>query len=122
MKESPTLHILECLVVNAIFSRKTLDWASLTRNVMRDSLLDIQLQAKLIECVTLGFKNKTRCTLYVSPGSQISHIATNNGISKDKCLKYNELSIRNITSESKQREGHSDLQVKTPLHRDPLTG
>ena len=29
--------------------------------------------------VTPGFKDKTRYTLYVSPGSQISHIATNKG-------------------------------------------
>jgi hypothetical protein len=29
--------------------------------------------------VTPGFKNKTRYTPYVSPGSQISHIATNKG-------------------------------------------
>jgi hypothetical protein len=27
-------------------------------------------------CVAPGFKNKTRYTPYVSPGSQISHIAT----------------------------------------------
>jgi hypothetical protein len=29
--------------------------------------------------VAPGFKNKTRYTPYVSPGSQISHIATNKG-------------------------------------------
>jgi hypothetical protein len=32
--------------------------------------------------VTPGFKNKTRYTPYVSPGSQISHIATNKGNTK----------------------------------------
>jgi hypothetical protein len=30
-------------------------------------------------CIAPGFKNKTRYTPYVSPGSQISHIATNKG-------------------------------------------
>jgi hypothetical protein len=29
--------------------------------------------------VAPGFKNKTRYTPYMSPGSQISHIATNKG-------------------------------------------
>ena len=33
--------------------------------------------------VAPGFKDKTRYTLYVSPGSQISHIATNKGNIKD---------------------------------------
>ena len=29
--------------------------------------------------VTPGFKDKAECTPYVSPGNQISHIATNEG-------------------------------------------
>jgi len=33
-----------------------------------------------------GFKNKTRYTPYVSPGSQISHIATNKGNINGQCL------------------------------------
>ena len=32
--------------------------------------------------VAPGFKDKTRYTLYVSPGSQISHITTNKGNTK----------------------------------------
>ena len=38
------------------------------------------------EPVAPGFKNKTRYTPYVSPGSQISHIATNKGNIKRQCL------------------------------------
>ena len=40
------------------------------------------------ESVAPGFKNKTRYTPYVSPGSQISHIATNNGNIIRQCLSY----------------------------------
>ena len=36
--------------------------------------------------VAPGFKNKTRYTPYVSPGSQISHIATNKGNINRQCL------------------------------------
>ena len=36
--------------------------------------------------VAPGFKNKTRYTTYVSPKSQISHIATNKGNIKRQCL------------------------------------
>jgi hypothetical protein len=44
-----TLHIFGYLVANAIYQRKALDWASLTRNVMKDSCLDTQPLAKHIE-------------------------------------------------------------------------
>ena len=37
----------------------------------------------VVSPVAPGFEDKTRYTLYVSPGSQISHIATNKVISKD---------------------------------------
>jgi hypothetical protein len=38
--------------------------------------------------VAPGFKDKTRYTPYVSPGSQISHIATNKGNIKVQMLNY----------------------------------
>ena len=44
--------------------------------------------------VAPGFKNKTRYTPDVSPGSQISHIATNKGNIKRQYLIYNILSIK----------------------------
>ena len=47
--------------------------------------------------VAPDFKYKTRCTPYVSPGSQISHIATNKGNINRQCLIYNILSIKDIT-------------------------
>ena len=59
-------------------------------------------------------KNKTRYTPYVSPGSQISYIAINKGNINRQCLIYNILNINDITFDSKQREGNSDLRVKTP--------
>ena len=46
-----------------------------------------------------SFKDKTRYTLYVSPGSQISHIATNKGNIKRQYLLHNILVKENITSE-----------------------
>ena len=49
MVESPTLHIFGSLVTNATYWRKALDWASLIRNVMKDSCLDTQPLAKHIE-------------------------------------------------------------------------
>ena len=45
------------------------------------------------DSVAPGFKNKTRYTPYVSPGSQISHIATNRGNIKQTMLIYNELNV-----------------------------
>ena len=51
--------------------------------------------------VAPGFKNKTRYTPYVSPGSQISHIATNKGNIKRQCSIYNVLSIKDITLDNK---------------------
>jgi hypothetical protein len=68
--------------------------------------------------VAPGFKNKTRYTPYVSPESQISHIATTKGNIKRQCLIYNILIIKDITLDSKQRKDNSGLQVKTSLHRD----
>ena len=63
--------------------------------------------------VAPGFKNKIRYTPYVSPGSQISHIATNKDIIERQCSKYNVLSINDITLDIKQRKDNSDLWVKT---------
>ena len=54
--------------------------------------------------VTPSFKNKTRYTPYVSPGSQISHIATNKDNINRQCSIYNVLSINNITLNNKQRK------------------
>ena len=68
--------------------------------------------------VAPGFKNKTRYAPYVSPGSQISHIATNMGNIERQCSIYNVLSIKNITLHSKQRKDNSDLRVKTPIPQD----
>jgi len=48
------------------------------------------------------FKNKARYTPYLSPKSQISHIATNKGNINRQCLTYNELNIKDITLDSKQ--------------------
>ena len=62
-----------------------------------------------------GFKNKTRHTPYVSLGSQISHIATNKGNIERQCSKYNVLSLKDITLDSKQWKDNSDLWVKTPI-------
>ena len=41
--------------------------------------------------VAPGFKDKTRYTLYMSPGSQISHITTNKDNIKRQYLLYNVL-------------------------------
>ena len=65
--------------------------------------------------VAPDFKNKTRYAPYVSPESQISHIATNKGNINRQCLIYNILSIKDITLNSKQRKDNSDLRVKTPI-------
>ena len=65
--------------------------------------------------VALGFKDKTRYTPYVSPGSQISNIAINKGNINRQCLIYNILSIKDITLDSKQWKDNSDLRVKTPI-------
>ena len=73
-------------------------------------------------CVAPGFKNKTRYTPYVSPGSQISHIAINKGNINKQCSIYNVLSIKNITLNSKQWKDNSDLWVKTPIPQGQLTG
>ena len=54
--------------------------------------------------VAPGFKNKTRYTPYVSPGSQISHIAINKGNIERQCSKYIILNIKDITLDSKQRK------------------
>ena len=62
------------------------------------------------------FKNKTRYVPYVSPGSQISHIATNKGNIKRQYLIY--ITNKEDNLRHKQRIDNSDLWVKTPLHRD----
>ena len=56
----------------------------------------IKLNDRPENSVAPGFKNKTRYTPYVSPGSQISHVATNKGNINRQCLIYNVLSIKNI--------------------------
>jgi len=48
--------------------------------------ISFELIAFLENIVAPGFKNKTRYTPYVSPGSQISHIATNRGNINRQCL------------------------------------
>ena len=72
--------------------------------------------------VAPDFKNKTSYAPYVSPGSPISHIATNKGNINRQCLIYNILSIKDITLDSKQRKDNSDLRVKTPILQGQLTG
>ena len=72
--------------------------------------------------VAPGFKDKTRYILYVSPGSQFSHIATNKGNIKRQYLLHNVLVKRKITSEYRQRKVDSDLQAKTPNPQGRLTG
>jgi len=72
--------------------------------------------------VAPNFKNKTRYTSYVSPGSQISHIARNKGNINRHCSIYNVLGIKNITLDSKQRKDNSDLRVKTPIPQGQPTG
>ena len=72
--------------------------------------------------VASSFKNKTRHTPYVSPRSQISHIATNKANINRQCSIYNVLSVKNITLDGKQQKGNSDLRVKTPIPQGQLTG
>ena len=52
LKESQISHILKCLVANAIFSRRELDYQSSKVNVMRIFFLDIHLVARLIGSTT----------------------------------------------------------------------
>ena len=68
--------------------------------------------------VAPGFKNKTRYTPYVSPGSQISRIVTNKDNIERQCSIYNVLSIKNITLDNRQWKDNSDLWVKTLIPRD----
>ena len=68
--------------------------------------------------VTRDFNNKIRYALYMSSENKISHKATNKGNINRQCSIYNVFSIKNITLDSKQRKDNSDLQVKTPIHRD----
>ena len=74
-----------------------------------------------MKSIAPGFKNKIRYTPYVSPGSQITHIATNKGNIEKQCSIYNILSIKNITLYSKQQKDNSDPQVKTPIPQGQLT-
>jgi len=82
---------------------------------MRRSLIDIYNIAP-------DFKNKTRYTPCVSPGSQFSHIATNKGNINRQGSIYNVPNIKNITLDSKQRKDISDLCVKTLIPHGQLTG
>ena len=79
-------------------------------------------QRKCWNIVASGFKNKTRYTPYMSPGSQISYIAINKDNIETQCSIYNVLSINDITLDSKQRKDNSDLRVKTPIPQGQLTG
>ena len=72
--------------------------------------------------VAPSFKNKNRYAPYVSLGSQISHIAINKGNIERQCSKYNVLSIKDITLDSKQWKDNSDLRVKTLIPQGQLTG
>ena len=58
----------------------------------------------------------------MSPGSQISHIATNKSNIKRQCLNTLRINIKIITSEYRQRKDNSDLQVKTSVPQGQLTG
>ena len=75
----------------------------------------------------------------MSPGNQISYIATNKGNIERQCSKYNilsikditldskqrkdsVLSIKDITLDSKQRKDNSELRVKTSIPQGQLTG
>ena len=62
-------------------------------------------------CVAPDFKNKIKYASYVSPGNQISRIATNKDNIKRHCLIYNILSIKDKTLDNKQRQDNSDFQV-----------
>jgi len=55
-------------------------------NIMRSGRCLCRPKVALYFFVAPGFKNKTRYTLYVSQGSQISHIATNKSNIKRQCL------------------------------------
>ena len=61
--------------------------------------------------VTPSFKDKAECTPYVSPGSQISHIATNEGAVSIHNAYYIAYLAKEITLESNQRIDNSDLRV-----------
>ena len=88
-----------------------------------DSTLHVGIQdPKSFDNVGPGFKNKPRYAPYVSPGSQISHIATNKGNIKRQCSIYNILSIKDITLDNTQRKDNSDLRIKTPIPQGQLTG
>ena len=52
LEGSQISHILECLVANAIFSRRELGYKSFKANVMRVFFLDIHLIARLIGSTT----------------------------------------------------------------------
>jgi len=65
----------------------------------------LEWNSNLLKCmnivVALGFKENPRYTPYVSPGSQISHIAINKDNINTQCLIYNILSIKDITLDNK---------------------
>ena len=89
-----------CYIPRAEFSRNVvLEWCTYSTSFPDGAGLR----------VAPNFKDKTRYISYVSPGSQISHIATNKGIINKQCSIYNVLSIDNITLDSKQRKDNSDL-------------
>ena len=52
LEESQIYHTLECLVANAIFSKRELGYQSFNANVMRVFFLDIHLVVRLIGSTT----------------------------------------------------------------------
>ena len=72
----------------------------LSFNQEDNALLDIPRESVN---VAPGFKNKTRYTPYVSPGSQISHIATNRGNINRQCLYITNLVGIDFVNEAEQQ-------------------
>ena len=87
------------------------------------SMLDVNYNGwgSIFIPIAPSFKNKTRYAPYVSPGSKISHIATNKGNIERQCSIYNIFSIKNITLDSKQWKDNSNLRVKTSIPQGQLT-
>ena len=70
-----------------------------------------------IGSVAPSFKNKTKYTPYVSPGSQITRMATNRGNIYRKYLIYNVLNTKNIILDSRQRKDTPSFRRKLQIHR-----
>ena len=123
------IYLSDILSIQTVFEMiQSIYMVYLFKNYCNIWLYDFWVTEKLINHlsshigVAPDFKNKTRYTPYVSPGSQISHIATNKGNIERQCSIYNILSINDITLNSKQRKDNSDLWVKTLILQGQLTG